>query len=199
MRMRQFVLHAALGLLATTLAPVAGTAYAGPVISYNFSYTGTGTDGYGFIATDTGSGSFSFDGTTSPAGLASLLTFSFNFSRTDLGGYTASYTYAKTDVSSFSATFGPGGTLTALTIGTNAVVKNPGSSPSFLNAKFQITSITAGKVVNSANSTITSGGVTLTNTTPPEAAVPEPTTLASALMAVVFGLGYAGRRIRAMV
>ena len=172
MRMKRFGFSLALGLLATVLGLTDGTSLAG-IISYDFSYTGTGRDGFGGNATDTGTGSFSFDDASNPAGLSALQSFSITISRTNNLGNHASFTYALGNVTSFAATFGPGGVLTALTLGTGTVNVNPGSD-GYLPAKFQITSLTTGKMVNNAGSTITSGSVSLTNTTPAVASVPEP-------------------------
>lgn len=176
------------------LAGVAGRAEAALI---SFTYSGPNVFP-GLTGNTTGRGSFSFADSLTSLALADLTAFSYVQDVTAIPPFTGpptqtTFIFALADLTTFSATLGPGGVPTSLALSTRPV---PAANPFFFPETFIVSSLATNGAAtfNNIGQQLTRGTVTITPTAAP---VPEPSTIVSASIAGLMGLGYGWRRRKA--
>ncbi len=184
-----------IGLIVAMLALMVGAEGRAEAGLITFNYSGRNVFP-GQMGNTTGIGSFSFADSRTSLALADITAFSYVQTVTAiLGGaqQQTTFNFALADLTRFSATLGPDGVPTSLSLSTRPV---PAANPIFVPETFVVNSLrTDGAATfNFIGQQLTLGTVTLAPTAAP---VPEPSTLVSAGIAGLMGLGYAWRRRKA--
>ncbi len=180
-----------IGLTVAVLGLMAGAAGRAEAGLITFTYSGPSVFP-GQPGNTTGGGSFSF--TDSPTSLAMADLTSFRYVQTVIATFggtqqQSTFTFGLADLITFSATLRSGGVPTSLALRTRPI---PGANPAFVPETFVVNSLgtNGAATFNITGQPLTLGSVTATP-------VPEPSTIVSASIAGLMGLGYDWRRRKA--